>query len=153
VRLKQISSFCVDHRTITPGIYISRVDGNITTYDLRFIKPNTPPFLSDISIHTIEHLFATFIRNSVYGEYIVYFGPMGCKTGFYLLVKGMEVFNVLALIKKTVEDIIAFTGDVPGSSEIECGNYKLLDLETAKKDAKKYYEYIKNYSETQTNYK
>jgi S-ribosylhomocysteine lyase len=142
--LKKIASFEVDHRYIEPGVYISRVDGDITTYDLRTRKPNIGDLMSNVSMHSTEHLFATLIRNSDIKEDVIYFGPMGCQTGYYLLVRNAEHEKVLEEIKKVLQDIIDFDGDMPGKSEIECGNYKSLDVEVAREDVRKYYEKIKN---------
>ena len=86
--MERIASFCVDHTKLEPGIYISRIDGDIATYDIRMRKPNTPPFLSNPVLHSFEHLFATIARNSEYGGRVIYFGPMGCRTGFYMLLAG-----------------------------------------------------------------
>jgi len=117
------------------GMYISRQDGDVRTWDLRFVKPNTPPFLEMPAVHTIEHLFATFVRNSDYADHIVYFGPMGCRTGFYFLTNGLSDEQVLALVKDTLAFIAAFEGDIPGASAVECGNWKEHDLPTAKRYA------------------
>ena len=89
--MERIASFCVDHTKLEPGIYISRIDGDIATYDIRMRKPNTPPFLSNPVLHSFEHLFATIARNSEYGGRVIYFGPMGCRTGCYFLVRNMAV--------------------------------------------------------------
>ncbi len=130
--MKRIASFEVDHNVLTEGVYLSRKDGDITTWDIRFVKPNTPPFLEMPAVHTIEHLFATYVRNSAWSDSIIYFGPMGCRTGFYFLTRDMADADVLALIKDTLEFIAAFEGDIPGVSAVECGNWKEHDLETAK---------------------
>lgn len=131
--MQKIKSFEVDHRKLDKGFYISRIDGDVYTYDLRFCKPNTGEVLDNVTMHTIEHMLATFTRNSRIANSVVYFGPMGCQTGFYFLVrdnvKPMEALNV---ILEAVESTIAHTGEVFGASEIECGNYKTLDLEKAK---------------------
>lgn len=87
--MKRIKSFEIDHTCLTPGLYLSRKDGDVTTYDLSFVRPNTPPFLENGVMHTIEHLFATYVRNSSLAEHVVYFGPMGCRTGFYFLTGGL----------------------------------------------------------------
>lgn len=142
--MERIESFCVDHNKLEPGVYISRIDGDITTYDLRFIKPNTPPFLDNKSIHTTEHLFATIARNSVYKDNIIYFGPMGCRTGFYFLVRKLDEEASLKLIKSIIKDIAVYEGDIPGSSAAECGNYLDHNLPAAIDDAKKYYGIIKD---------
>ena len=130
--MKRIASFEIDHNTLTEGIYLSREDGDIRTWDIRFVKPNTPPFLEMPAVHTIEHLFATFVRNSDFSEHIIYFGPMGCRTGFYFLTRGMTDDKVLTLVKETLTFIAGFEGEIPGASAIECGNWKEHDLVTAK---------------------
>ena len=144
--MKKIASFTVNHDTLMPGVYVSRIDGDITTYDMRFIKPNTPPFLPNPVMHTIEHLFATYARNSRYADNIIYFGPMGCRTGFYFLVRDMSEQEALDLIKETVKKCAEHTGDIPGNTAAECGNYKEHDLEGAKKALNEYYDKLKNYT-------
>ena len=133
--MKRIASFEVDHNTLTQGVYLSRKDGDVTTWDIRFVRPNTPPFLEMPAVHTIEHLFATYVRNSDVSERIIYFGPMGCRTGFYFLTRDMEDAQVLALVKDTLAFIASFEGDIPGVSAVECGNWKEHDLATAKRYA------------------
>lgn len=133
--MKRIASFEVDHNTLTEGVYLSRRDGDVTTWDIRFVKPNTPPFLEIPAVHTIEHLFATYVRNSAFSDRILYFGPMGCRTGFYFLTRDMDDADVLALVKDTLRFIAAFEGDIPGVSAVECGNWKEHDLATAKQYA------------------
>ena len=144
--MKKIASFTVNHDTLMPGVYVSRIDGDITTYDMRFIKPNTPPFLPNPVMHTIEHLFATYARNSRYADNVIYFGPMGCRTGFYFLVRDMSKQEALDLIKETVKKCAEHTGDIPGNTAAECGNYKEHDLEGAKKALNEYYDKLKNYT-------
>ena len=150
--MKKITSFTVDHNTLEKGIYISRIDGDITTYDMRFIKPNTPPFLPNPVMHTIEHLFATYSRNSEYADNVIYFGPMGCRTGFYFLVKDLDNQTALDLIKETIKKCIDHHGDIPGNTAIECGNYLEHDVEGANKALKKYFEVIKDYKVEQLDY-
>ncbi len=133
--MKQIKSFQINHDTLTEGLYISRTDGDVITYDLRFVRPNTPPYLEMAAVHTIEHLFATYVRSSAYEDNIVYFGPMGCRTGFYFLTRGMTHDEVIQLTKETLRFIADFTDAVPGATKIECGNYLEHDLETARKYA------------------
>jgi len=133
--MKRIASFEIDHNTLTEGVYLSREDGDIRTWDIRFVRPNTPPFLEMPAVHTIEHLFATYVRNSAFSEQIIYFGPMGCRTGFYFLTRHMSDDDVLALIKDTLAFIADFDGDIPGASAVECGNWKEHDLVTAKRYA------------------
>lgn len=130
--MKTIQSFRINHDTLTPGLYISRVDGEVTTYDLRFVRPNTPPFLEVAAMHTLEHLFATYVRNSAYEQSIIYFGPMGCRTGFYFLTRGMTEEQVIALTQETLAFIAAYEGEIPGATRRECGNYREHDLEGAR---------------------
>lgn len=130
--MKTIQSFRINHDTLTPGLYTSRVDGDVVTYDLRFVHPNTPPFLEVAAMHTLEHLFATYVRNSVYEDKIIYFGPMGCRTGFYFLTRGMTEAQVIALTQETLAFIAAFEGAIPGATQRECGNYLEHDLDGAR---------------------
>lgn len=150
--MEKITSFTVDHNTLETGVYISRIDDNITTFDMRFIKPNTPPFLPNPVMHTIEHLFATYSRNSNYSDKVVYFGPMGCRTGFYFLVKDMDNDTALQLIKDTIRQCMEHTGDIPGNTAIECGNYLEHDVPGAMKALNDYYNTIKNYKTCQLDY-
>ena len=136
--MKKIASFTVDHRYITPGIYLSRVDGDITTYDLRTRRPNCGEFMDERTMHTMEHLFATYVRNSILADRVIYFGPMGCATGFYLLIRDADHAETLEAVKQVLGQIINHTGPVFGNSEIECGNYKTLDLASAVSEAKVY---------------
>ncbi len=130
--MKTIQSFCINHDTLMPGLYISRVDGDVTTYDLRFVRPNTPPFLEVPAMHTLEHLFATYVRNSAFEQQIVYFGPMGCRTGFYFLTRGMSENEVIALTRETLAFVADYTGPIPGATRAECGNYREHDLPAAR---------------------
>ena len=150
--MQRIKSFQIDHNTLHPGLYISRVDGDITTYDLRFIRPNTPPFLSTPSMHTIEHLFATYVRNSPQKDEVIYFGPMGCRTGFYFLVRHIPPQQVIALVQQALAFIADYTGEIPGTTPAECGNYKEHDLETAKKDAAAMKKVLEQWQEHQLDY-
>lgn len=142
--MNKIASFEVDHRYIKEGVYVSRRDGDITTYDLRMRKPNTGDLMDNSSIHSFEHMLATFARNSCLAKKIIYVGPMGCQTGFYLLVRDAEDEVVLKLVKDLLKEIINYNGEIFGKSEIECGNYKNLDLAAAQLEAKKYLEKIKD---------
>ncbi len=130
--MKTIQSFRINHDTLMPGLYISRVDGEVTTYDLRFVRPNTPPFLEVPAMHTIEHLFATYVRNSAFEKQIVYFGPMGCRTGFYFLTTGMTNEQVIALTQEALAFIANYVGEIPGATRRECGNYLEHDLPGAR---------------------
>lgn len=151
--MRKIKSFQVNHNTLEPGVYISRTDGDIVTYDMRFIKPNTPPFLPNPVMHTIEHLFATYSRNSNFAENVIYFGPMGCRTGFYFLVRGLSDEDALQLIKETVRLCMEHTGPVPGNTQEECGNYLEHDPEGAKHALTEYYYLLKNKNINNLKYK
>ena len=136
--MERITSFSVDHDKIIPGIYISRIDGDITTYDLRTRKPNCGDFMDNETMHTVEHLFATYIRNSAISKDVIYFGPMGCQTGFYLLIRNADNEKVKEEIFDVLKKITNHTGEVFGASQKECGNYKSLNLEKAKEEANRY---------------
>ena len=136
--LRKIASFSVDHDKITEGIYVSRIDGDVTTYDMRTRIPNAGDYMDNITMHTVEHLFATYVRSSAIGERVIYFGPMGCQTGFYLLVRDAKNEEILAIVKDILAKIIAHEGDVPGASRVECGNYKNLSLDAAKAECTRY---------------
>lgn len=142
--LERIASFNVDHTKLNKGIYVSRIDGDITSYDLRMKKPNKEPVLGNGAVHTIEHLFATYVRNSDYKNSVIYFGPMGCRTGFYFLVRNADDEKVLKLTTAAFEFIKNYVGVIPGSSEVECGNYLDHNLPVAKAEAEAYYNILKN---------
>lgn len=141
--MEKIKSFQINHNILEPGFYISREDDNVITYDLRTRKPNAGDYMDNATMHSLEHMFATYSRNSAVAEKVVYFGPMGCQTGFYFLVKDLEPKEVFELTKEILEQILAYEGPVFGASAIECGNYKNLDLELAKQEASKYLEVLK----------
>lgn len=151
--MDKIESFKVDHTKISQGMYISRIDDDIVTYDIRMVKPNTPPFLEDAGLHSFEHLFATFVRNSAYGKNIVYAGPMGCRTGFYLLVRGISHQAALNLVKDAMDYIANFEGPLPGSTEAECGNYLCHDVNAAKQYAKMMIPILQNWQVEDLAYK
>lgn len=136
--ISRIASFSINHDILKPGIYVSRVDGDITTYDLRHRRPNTDDLIDNSTLHSLEHMFATYIRNGELRDNIIYYGPMGCQTGFYLLIRGSNNETVLAEVKKTCERILAHEGPVFGAASRECGNYRNLSLEKAKIEAKRY---------------
>ena len=140
--IKKIASFTVNHETLRPGIYISRKDSETVTYDLRTRIPNTDDLMDNSTMHSLEHMFATYIRNSEISNDVVYFGPMGCQTGFYLLVNGKTNEEILLAVKDTLAKIIAHKGDIFGKSAVECGNYKNLSLEKAKSEAKRYLDVL-----------
>lgn len=146
--LKKIESFTVDHLNLYPGIYVSRKDKNIdtiTTFDLRMTAPNREPVMDVPAIHTIEHLGATFLRNSNEKEKVIYFGPMGCRTGFYLLMFGnLESKDVYDLTISMCDFVLAFEGEIPGAKPEECGNFSEQNLNMAKFYIKKYKEELVN---------
>lgn len=150
--MDKIASFTVDHRFIKEWIYISRIDGDITTYDVRMRKPNTGDLMSNALMHSFEHLFATFMRNGKLAQTIVYVGPMGCQTGFYLLVRNADNKAVLDEVKRVLKAISEYKGEMPGNSEIECGNYRNLDCSLAAKEAAEYLKKIQNETENDLNY-
>lgn len=136
--IARITSFTINHDVLLPGLYVSRIDGDVTTYDMRHRRPNTGDLMDNATMHSLEHMFATFVRNSALSDKVVYFGPMGCQTGFYLLVRNMDNDTVLALVRETMEKILAYEGPVFGASARECGNYINLNLDLAKAEAKRY---------------
>ena len=136
--VKKIASFEVNHNLLTEGIYVSRIDGDITTYDMRTRVPNAGDYMDNLTMHSLEHMFATYVRSSEIADSVIYFGPMGCQTGFYLLIRNADNRKVLDVVKATLRRIIDHDGEIFGYSAIECGNYKNLDLSAAKAEAKKY---------------
>lgn len=136
--INKITSFTVDHTKITPGMYVSRIDGDIITYDLRTRRPNAGDYMDNLTMHSLEHMFATYVRNSEIGGDVIYFGPMGCQTGFYLLVKGISNERALQVTKSVLAQIVSHEGGMFGDSEIECGNYRNLSVEAAKIEAERY---------------
>lgn len=148
--METITSFTVDHMKLLPGVYVSRKDstGNdiVTTFDLRMTRPNYEPVMNTAEIHTIEHLGATFLRNHTkWGEKTVYFGPMGCRTGFYLILAGdYESDQIVPLLREMYEFIRDYEGKVPGADPKECGNYLDLNLPMAKVLAERYLEDVLN---------
>jgi len=157
--MKKITSFTIDHIKLVPGLYVSRKDivGShpVTTFDIRMTNPNEEPVMNTAEIHTIEHLAATFLRNhNVYGEKTLYFGPMGCRTGFYLLLSGdYESKDIVPLMKEMFSFIADFEGEVPGACAKDCGNYLDMNLPMAKYLAKKYLnEVLESITETQLIY-
>ena len=141
--MEKIASFRVDHTRLLPGLYVSRRDGGekrpVTTFDLRFTRPNLEPVMDTPAVHTLEHLGATYLRNCPEKDEIIYFGPMGCRTGFYLVTFGrLEARDALPLVREMLHFILVFSGPIPGASPEECGNYLDQNLEMAKYYARKY---------------
>jgi len=142
--MKKIASFTVDHDTLERGIHISRVDGDVITYDIRMKIPNGGDYLQNAALHTFEHLFATFARNSKFEKSVIYVGPMGCRTGFYLLMRDdVSRDEVTSLVKDTFAFVADFEGVIPGSSRKECGNYLDHDLDGAKAIAREMLEVLR----------
>ena len=146
--MEPIASFQVDHRTLNPGLYLSRRDGSVITFDLRFKKPNTGDLLTNAQLHSVEHIIATLLRNSPQKDAVVYFGPMGCQTGFYFLFDGdrLSLAEAVKLLQEVFAAGAAWQGDMPGQSEAECGNYRNLDLALAKELCAAYGEIIRDWS-------
>ncbi len=143
--MKKIASFTIDHLTLLPGVYLSRKDSTpsddvISTFDIRMTAPNRQPALSISALHAMEHLAATFLRNHPkWGDRIVYWGPMGCCTGNYLLLNGdYESSDIIPLLKETFKFIADYEGEVPGASPKDCGNYLLMNLPEARMAARDY---------------
>lgn len=133
--MERIASFTVDHTVLVPGLYLSRRDGTTVTFDLRFKKPNTGDLLSNAELHSVEHVIATLLRNSPQKDAVIYFGPMGCQTGFYFLFDGEKLSNANAvrLLQRVFTAAAKFDGAMPGASARECGNYRNLDVELARR--------------------
>ena len=140
--MRKIASFSVNHNKITEGIYVSRIDGDITTYDMRMRKPNMGDYIDNITMHSLEHMFATYVRNSEIEQDVIYFGPMGCQTGFYLLVRDANNDKVLSVVKGVLESIISHKGEMFGNTKEECGNYRNLNLECAQLESKRYLDVL-----------
>ena len=157
--MKKIPSFTIDHIRLERGIYVSRQDNVggevVTTFDVRMKEPNREPVLSPSAIHTIEHLAATFLRNHpVWADRIIYWGPMGCLTGNYLIVKGdLTSVDILPLVKEAFAFVASYEGEVPGATARDCGNYLLMNLPEARWEARKYLtEVLENISDKNLNY-
>ena len=156
--MEKIASFTVDHIKLKPGLYVSRNDSigaeRVTTFDLRVTSPNDEPVMNTGEIHTIEHLAATFLRNEPsWRDKVIYFGPMGCRTGFYLILAGdLASRDVLELVIDCFEFIGAFEGEIPGASAMDCGKYLDMNLPMAKYWAKRYVNTLKNADDTNLYY-
>jgi len=148
--MEKIASFSIDHLNLLPGIYVSRKDkiqdAVLTTFDIRVKRPNFEPVINTAEMHTVEHLGATYLRNeSKYKDKLVYFGPMGCRTGFYLIIgEDMTSLDAVPVIKEMFEFIASFEGDIPGAAAAECGNYLDHNLDMTKYMARKYIDEVLN---------
>ena len=157
--MKKITSFTIDHLKLVPGLYVSRIDhvaGNpLTTFDIRITNPNEEPVMNTAEVHTIEHLAATFLRNHKdYADKTIYFGPMGCRTGFYLILAGeYSSADIVPLMKELFAFMAEFDDEVPGASAKDCGNYLDMNLNMARYWSRRYLDdVLKNVTEEQLNY-
>lgn len=151
--MKKIASFTIDHTILPKGMYLSRVDLDTVTYDIRTRRPNVEPVMENGAIHTLEHLFATYVRNSEHTNKIIYFGPMGCRTGFYFITADtLSKADAINLTKTALKFCCEFEGEIPGVSAAECGNYRDHDLEGAKKEAQMMCEVLENWNEDKLAY-
>lgn len=152
--MKKIASFTINHDTLTKGMYVSRIDGDVITYDIRMKLPNGGEYLSTAAAHTFEHLFATFARNSEHGSKILYVGPMGCRTGFYLLARDtLTAEQAIALTRESMRFIRDYDGEIPGNKKEECGNYLDHDLVGAKELGAEMYAVLENWTAKDLQYK
>ena len=151
--MEKITSFTIDHIKLVPGLYVSRKDmageTPVTTFDIRMTNPNEEPVMNTAEVHTIEHLAATFLRNHPdYKDHVLYFGPMGCRTGFYLILAGdLESKDIVDLLVSMFRFIRDYEGEIPGASPRDCGNYLDLNLSMAHYWAKRYLEVLENITE------
>ena len=150
--MEKIASFQVDHTKLKRGMYLSRQDGDVVTYDIRMKVPNQGDYLANGALHTIEHLFATYARNSSLSHGVIYVGPMGCRTGFYLLTRGLTHPEAIKLACDSFAFIAQYQGEIPGATEKECGNYREQDLEGAREEAKAMLPILKGWRESQLEY-
>ena len=140
--IKKITSFTVDHRYIVPGIYVSRIDGDVTTYDLRTRVPNAGDYMDNLTMHSVEHMLATYLRSGSIADRVIYFGPMGCQTGFYLLVRDAENCEVLSAVIEALRLTVSHEGEIFGKARVECGNFENLDISAAKTECKRYLDVL-----------
>jgi len=151
--MKTIASFTVDHDKLEKGMYISRIDGDAVTYDIRMKKPNGGDYLSNGALHTFEHLFATYARNSEYTDSVIYVGPMGCRTGFYLILRDTVPHSeAIKLVQDSFRFVAGFSGRIPGSERKECGNYLEHDLDGAMAVAEDMLGVLEGYTTEKLNY-
>lgn len=152
--MKKIASFTVNHDLLTRGMYISRIDGDVVTYDIRMKIPNGGDYLSPSAMHTIEHIFATYARNSEWADEVLYVGPMGCRTGFYLLLRDKVSYaDAITLTQNAFAAVRDFEGEIPGNKKEECGNYLDHDLVGAKAEGKAFCEVLKAWTPADMQYK
>lgn len=151
--MKTIASFTVNHDLLEKGMYVSRIDGDVVSYDLRMKKPNAGDYLPVPAMHTLEHLLATYARNSELSDQVVYVGPMGCRTGFYLLLRDcVSRQQALDLARRSLAFAAAFEGEIPGAKRRECGNYREHDLPAARAAAEEMLEALRDWSPEKMDY-
>ncbi len=151
--MERIASFSVNHDKLEKGIYVSRIDGDVVSYDVRMKKPNGGDYLESPAMHTFEHLFATYARNSEFSDSVIYVGPMGCRTGFYLLLRDkVKKSDVIKLVRDSFEFIKNFKDEIPGNKREECGNYLEHDLQGAKLVAEDMTKVLADWTEEKMNY-
>lgn len=152
--MERIASFQVNHNKLRPGLYLSRIDGSAVTFDLRFKTPNTGDLLTNAEMHSVEHIIATLLRNSPEKDAVIYFGPMGCQTGFYFVFDGSQLTNAqaVALLQEVFAAGAEWQGEIPGKSADECGNYRNLDAGLARAQCAFYAGLIRNWTEERLAY-
>lgn len=151
--MERIASFSINHDTLQKGMYISRIDGDVVTYDIRMKRPNQGDYLPNPVLHTFEHLFATYARNSAFADAVIYVGPMGCRTGFYFLLRDTVSYaDAIRLVQESFAFIASYEGEIPGAKRRECGNYLEHDLDGAKAAAADMCEVLRSWTPDDMNY-
>lgn len=151
--MERIASFSINHDTLQKGMYISRIDGDVVTYDIRMKRPNQGDYLPNPVLHTFEHLFATYARNSAFADAVIYVGPMGCRTGFYFLLRDTVSYaDAIHLVQESFAFIASYEGEIPGAKRRECGNYLEHDLDGAKAAAADMCEVLRSWTPADMNY-
>jgi S-ribosylhomocysteine lyase len=151
--MKTIASFMVNHDVLEKGMYVSRIDGDVVTYDVRMKRPNQGDYLPNGAMHTFEHLFATYARNSEFADDVIYVGPMGCRTGFYLLLRdNVSRADAIRLMQEVLAFVVDFEGEIPGTNRRECGNYLEHDLAAAKEVARDMSAVLADWTEEKMKY-
>lgn len=151
--MEKIASFTVNHKNLTPGLYISRIDGDIVTYDLRMRRPNVEPVVSNAALHSFEHLMATVLRSGPEAGRVIYFGPMGCRTGCYVLLRGCDSALALKTVQEALAAVAVWNGPLPGNTADECGNYREHDLTGAVREAAAMADTLKNWTVEKMTYR
>ena len=139
---EKIASFRINHDKLKEGIYVSRIDGDITTYDLRTRVPNAGDYMDNLTMHSVEHMLATYLRSGPIANSVIYFGPMGCQTGFYLLVRDADNSEVLSAVLDALNRTVHHEGKIFGKARVECGNFENLDILAARRECKRYLDIL-----------